>query len=134
MDRVGSVIPAKWRSFGRQLKFTEGHLDGIDMDERGKTQQCFCAVFDNWSRRCPSPYTWETVAKVLRSPELNEVRIANSMEKWLEDKLAAAAQNQPIEEHVRVLSSLCMCNTHKVVIVFEVVHIMVYRLGHFCNI
>ena len=103
MERVGSVIPAKWRSFGRQLKLTEGQLDGIDMDERGKTQQCFSAVFDNWSRRCPSPYTWETVDKVLRSSQLDEVKIAVSIENWLETQVATSILNQSIEEHVRVL-------------------------------
>ena len=102
MERVGSVIPAKWRSFGRQLKLTEGHLDGIDMDEHRKTQQCFSAVFSNWSRRCPSPYTWETVVKVLRSSELDEVRLAMSIEKWLEEQVAPAIQNQSIEEQVQV--------------------------------
>ena len=103
MNHVGSVIPTKWRSFGRQLKLTEGVLESIYIDELGKTQNCFSAVFIAWSRRLPSPYTWETVVKVLRSPELNEMRIANSIEKWLEEQVANAIQNRSINEKVRVL-------------------------------
>ena len=110
MNRVGSVISAKWRSFGRQLKLTEGQLCSIDMDERGKTQECFSAVFYTWSRCLPSPYTWETVVKVLRSSELDEVRIANSIEKWLEEQVATSSQNESSDDHVR---GLCMCNTDK---------------------
>ena len=103
MNRVGAVISAKWRSFGRQLKLTENQLSSIDKDERGISQECFSAVFTNWSRRRPSPYTWETVVKVLRSPELDEVAIANSIEKWLEEQVATSIQKQSIEEQVRVL-------------------------------
>ena len=93
MNRIGSAIPAKWRSFGRQLMLTEGQLDSIEVDKHYKTKECFSTVFDTWSRRLPSPYTWEVAVRVLRSPELDEVGIANSIEKWLEEQVAIATQD-----------------------------------------
>ena len=103
MNRVGSAIPAKWKSFGRQLKLTESLLDTIYVDQFGKAQECFSAVFSTWSRLLPSPYTWETVVRVLKSPELNEVSIATSIEKWLEEQVAITMQDQSIGEDVRVI-------------------------------
>lgn len=103
MNRVGSQIPAKWRSFGTQLELTGSQLNSIDADQRGKSQECFSAVFNHWSTCLSPPYSWETVVKVLRSSEVNEQGIAMSIEKWLEEQVAAATQNQSIEEHVRIL-------------------------------
>ena len=93
MNQVGSVIPEKWRSFGRQLKLSESVLESIHMNNLAKSQDCFSTVFATWRRQLSSPYTWETVVRVLKSPEIKEVRIATAIKKWLEKQMATAIQD-----------------------------------------
>lgn len=89
MNLVGSIIPAKWKSVGRQLRIREGQLEGIDEENRGKLQECFSAVFITWRRLLSSPYTWSTIIRVLKSREVNELKLASGIEEWLKEQMTS---------------------------------------------
>ena len=83
MNDVASNIPAKWRSVGIQLELPSRTLDNIQAMNAGKPQAChdsFEQVFTTWEQFGPSPYTWNTISEVLRTPAVGEVALADELE------------------------------------------------------
>lgn len=59
----------KWREIGLRLKIP--NVDDI--------MEIFC----QWKERGHPPYTWATILDVLKSPEVDEVELAQELEQWL---------------------------------------------------
>lgn len=83
MNDVAAAIPEKWRLFGVELKIpTTPTLDGImlrNAERPGEGILSFEQVFKEWERQKTSPYTWETIINVLRTPEVAEYDMAARM-------------------------------------------------------
>lgn len=87
MNKVGAVIPAKWRSVGIELGLHPDQLETIEREQNGILAQCFSAVFHKWECDITSPYSWQTIIAVLKAQQVGEKRLA----KTLEDHLNAVA-------------------------------------------
>ena len=80
MNGVAAVIPTKWKYVGIQLKLSTRTLDEIQDQNAGKPESSklsFTEVFKQWERLQTSPYTWENMISVLRSPAVGEEHLAN---------------------------------------------------------
>ena len=83
MNDIASIIPAKWRSVGIQLGLSSGTLDSIQSNNAGKPHACldsFEQVFSTWEKQGPSPYTWNVIIDVLRTPAVGEVALADELD------------------------------------------------------
>ena len=84
MNCVAAEIPAKWKVVGIQLRLSSGTLDSIQSENAGKPQAdllSFEQVLSKWERQGPSPYTWQTITEVLRTPSVGEVALAERLHK-----------------------------------------------------
>ena len=75
MNLVGCNVKHKWREIGSGLGVTEADLTSIQAEEAGKDdsiQHCMRRVFRKWEAARTSEYTWQNLAKVLESPDVNE--------------------------------------------------------------
>ena len=82
MNDIASVIPAKWRLVGVQLKLPNGTLDEIQAQNAGRPDECklsFEQVFARWNSLGTGPYTWQTIINALRSPCVGEVLMADRL-------------------------------------------------------
>ena len=61
-----------------QLELTEGDIKAIQEDENTVSDR-FNAVMKRWKRSLTKPFTWETLINALRSPSVNEIRLANEL-------------------------------------------------------
>jgi hypothetical protein len=77
-NRVASVIPHQWKNMAVQLELSEGDIKSIQGDEN-KISDCFNAVMERWKQSLTKPFTWETLINALRSPSVNEIRLANEL-------------------------------------------------------
>ena len=83
MNDVASKIPAMWRSVGIQLGLSLSTLDSIQSNNAGKSRSnlvSFEQVFSTWEKQGPSPYTWNTIIEVLRTPAVGQVALADELE------------------------------------------------------
>ena len=79
MNDVAAIIPAKWKEVGIQLKLSTRTLDEIQDQNAGKPESSklsFGQVFIQWERLQTSPYTWENMISILRSPAVGEEHLA----------------------------------------------------------
>ena len=79
MSDVAAAIPEKWKQFGVQLKIPPSTLEDIMFQNAGEGILSFEQVFKEWERQKTSPYTWETVINVLRTPGIAEYEMAARM-------------------------------------------------------
>ena len=82
MNKVGSVIPAKWRVVGMQLGLSANNLDDIHSLNAGKSpasQDSFQLMLSTWKQQGSSPYTWKTIIDALRTPSVGEVALADEL-------------------------------------------------------
>ena len=83
MNKIASVIPAKWRDVGIQLGLSPSTLDNIQ-SENGSQPHCnrllFEKVFTEWDKHRPKPYTWNTIIEVLRTPAVGEATLADTLD------------------------------------------------------
>ena len=83
MSNVAAAIPEKWKQFGVQLKIPPSTLEDIMFQNEGEGEGegilSFEQVFKEWERQKTSPYTWETVINVLRTPGIAEYEMAARM-------------------------------------------------------
>ena len=83
MNYIASKIPVKWRSVGIQLGLSSSTLDSIQSNNAGKPHACldsFEQVFSAWEKQGPSPYTWDVIINVLRTPAVGEVALADELD------------------------------------------------------
>lgn len=82
MNKVGCLIPDKWKDIGIQLNISYHRLKDIQSEVAGlpnRNQQAFYKVFHYWKTKKTSPYTWETIIKALEAPAVGENRLANDL-------------------------------------------------------
>lgn len=85
MNRVGVLIPSKWRAVGTQLGLSIGTLERIQYDYSSDCQRCFSEVFSEWQRQ-PSnvlPYEWPSLFDALKSHHVSEIKLAHDLEQSL---------------------------------------------------
>ena len=89
MNLVGCEVKSKWREIGSGLGVAEADLKSIQTEEAGKddsTQSCMRRVFSKWQAAMTSPYTWQNLANVLVSPDVNEKAAMFKLHKSLCEK------------------------------------------------
>ena len=86
MDKVAMPIEHKrWKAFAIQLGLNSEIVFSIHQEFKDNVQDCLLAVFHHWMERETSPLSWKTIVNALRSPSLNEFRLAkNISEEFLE--------------------------------------------------
>ena len=75
MNLVGCNVKHKWHEIGTGLGVKEADLTSIQAEEANKTdatQCCMRCVFCKWESSMTSEYTWQNLAKVLKSSDVNE--------------------------------------------------------------
>lgn len=82
MNEVAARIPSKWRDVGIQLHLNPDHLDGIAVSVSSSHDR-FCSVFTLWKKQLLPPYKWSTVLQALKSPSVNESRLAEELKNKL---------------------------------------------------
>ena len=71
---VTPYLTEKWREMGLALALTPPQLDDIEENNQGISD-----VFQLWEDLATRPFTWETLLNALRSPVINEARLANEL-------------------------------------------------------
>lgn len=76
MNEVAAKIPHKWREVGIQL--------GVEYDKLQSTppDSCnwvFATVFTTWKCCMKKDYTWAILIKVLKTPAVNEPKLAQKL-------------------------------------------------------
>ena len=71
-------MPSRWREFGILLDIPLSELDTFPAHS---CVECFVRVIDSWERRGRPEFTWETVIRVLESPPLEEMMLAQKVRK-----------------------------------------------------
>jgi hypothetical protein len=77
-NRVAAVIPDKWKKVAVQLELSRGEIRAIQKDEDDSSDR-FMAVMDHWKQSLRKPFTWATLVSALRSPSVNETRLADEL-------------------------------------------------------
>ena len=86
MNLVGCNVKNKWREIGSGLGVKEADLTSIQAEEAGKTdsiQNCMQRVFQKWESTMSSEFTWQNLANVLNSPDVNEKAAVKDLHKSL---------------------------------------------------
>ena len=83
MEEVASKILAKWRRVGVSLEIDVGVLDSIEKQRHGDLNDCFSDVFTYWQNHSTpqSPVNWATIVKVLRSNNVGEKKLSDTIRK-----------------------------------------------------
>jgi len=74
MNLVGCEVKSKWREIGSGLGVAEADLRSIKTEESGSDdaiQSCMRRVFSKWQTAMTSPYTWQNLANVLVSRDVD---------------------------------------------------------------
>ena len=78
MNEVAAEIPGKWHDVGIQLKLSTSDLDCLRTLSL-PTSQLFSSVFTLWKKRTTDDYSWATIIKVLKTPAVDEIRLAEKL-------------------------------------------------------
>lgn len=81
MREVAPALPAKWEQFAVQIELEYECIQGIKRNYPQDNYGCFMDVFQQWNMKRMVPFTWERVLTVLRSPALQEIRVAENIAK-----------------------------------------------------
>ena len=95
MNSVGCSVKHKWHEIGTGLGVKEADLTSIQAEEANKTdatQHCMRRVFCKWESSMTSEYTWQNLAKVLKTPDVNEKAAVLELHKSLCEHIKS--QNQ----------------------------------------
>ena len=79
-NRVAAKIPEKWKQVAIQLEMSMSEIKTIQKDEDYAFDQ-FMAVFDRWKRSSCSPYAWKTLVTALKSTSVNEIKLAEELQR-----------------------------------------------------
>ena len=80
-ENIAAVIPEKWHKMAIELDLPMATIREIETERHGDLQRFFASVFDHWQKH-PSPqrpFCWDTVAKVLKSPVIDEPVLARKI-------------------------------------------------------
>lgn len=79
MNHVAVSLATKWRIVGVQLGLSVAKLDEIEVAYVNDCKRCFSAVFSEWENTASLPYTWSTIIEVLKTPSVEENRLAERL-------------------------------------------------------
>ena len=80
-DVSAKVVPRKWKDLALYLELTTIDVDRIDYQNHGSVHDCFREVFSLWRSRVTPPYRWATMIAALKTPCVDENRVAIELEK-----------------------------------------------------
>ena len=75
MNEVAAKIPSRWREVGIQLEISNAKLDCFTSSPILN----FSSVFETWKNDATSPYKWSTLIDALKTPSVNEMRLAEKL-------------------------------------------------------
>ena len=75
-----STRTTKWRQIGIELGLSTCELDAISSYGVQSLSRCFEHIFELWKRSATMPYTWDTIITALKTPQVNEQRLAIEIE------------------------------------------------------
>ena len=73
-------IAHKWKKLGIQLGVSYGSLEKIEVIYPYGNERLLREVLQEWMKSDPNP-SWQFLIEVLRSPSVNERRLANELER-----------------------------------------------------
>ena len=79
-NHVAAVIPHKWKMVAIQLDVDMGAINRIESNKCDCLDR-FMAVFDHWKQSSSEPYTWKSLVTALKSRGVNEVRLAEELQR-----------------------------------------------------
>ena len=82
MNEVAAKIPQKWHEVGIQLGMEYDQLQSLSVSNPPGSQQ-FASVFTAWKNCMRKDYTWAVLIEVLKTPAVNETRLARDLSKKL---------------------------------------------------
>ena len=81
MNLVAATIPGKWREMAVGLGLNSADISRIEADvPTHDSNRCYCAVFATWKNKGTKDYTWDTLLKALRTPLVDESKLASTIE------------------------------------------------------
>ena len=81
MNFVAAKIPEKWREVGIELGLDSADISRIEAEvPTHKSTPCYLAVFYKWESKGTTEYTWDTLLKALRTPSVDALKLANTIE------------------------------------------------------
>ena len=81
MNFVAAKIPEKWREIGIELGLDSADISRIEAEvPTHKSTPCYLAVFYKWESKGTTEYTWDTLLKALRTPSVDAMNLANTIE------------------------------------------------------
>ena len=69
---------------GIQLELTHGELASIASSGPIDPQFKFASVFTEWNKRNTPEYSWATIIDVLKTPAVNEQRLAEEVQAYVQ--------------------------------------------------
>ena len=83
LNRVAIEARDKWRLVGIELGMKRDQLDVISEEKNPIIR--YSEVFSQWEKKADPdfPFNWRTILKVLRSPTVEENKLAMEIEEWL---------------------------------------------------
>ena len=81
-NEVISTVASKWYIIGVQLRVRTEDLDKISVNHAFESVDIRCIeVFKLWRRRLHprAPFTWATMIKVLKTPAVGEITLAENL-------------------------------------------------------
>ena len=87
LNKVASEAGEKWSLVGIQLGIKPNQLDVIE--EKHPILR-YSKVFSMWEKKenADFPFNWRTILNALRSPIVQENRLATKIEKWLREPVS----------------------------------------------
>lgn len=77
------IIPetSKWKDIAKNLEISYSEIECISKESHNGThiEECFRKVFGVWEKHCKPPYTWDTIVRVLESPNVDEKNLATKI-------------------------------------------------------
>ena len=80
---VIAKIPNQWFAVGIQLGMSVPELDALRQEYPHDVHTRFVHIVEKWRSRLDPPFTWNTLLDALRSDAVEEISLADTIEKAL---------------------------------------------------
>ena len=81
LHKVASRAMDKWDMVALELGIEQQRLNTIN---HPKPVRCYNEVFCLWQNKGKPPFTWATIINALKSPIVEENKLAKDIEEWLQ--------------------------------------------------
>ena len=78
MNEIAAMIPQKWHEVGIQLRMEHDELKFLS-DSNPPGSRLFASVFTAWKNCMKKSYTWAVLIEALKTPAVNETRLAQDL-------------------------------------------------------